>query len=140
MCYRLHRAATQWRETMKYKVGGEWDTEADSLRFTHAGLDCLILRNMEMGHLCAYVRVPESHPMHNMDYIEAGYGALSFGSAMSSEGGYWFGMDFAHVDDLVPNVPFNGWNEKAVYRNMEYAKDEASRLAEWLNTKGEANA
>lgn len=35
-------------------------SEGDSKAFEHAGLDCLIIRHPECGHLCGYVIIPDS--------------------------------------------------------------------------------
>lgn len=38
--------------------------------FEHAGLDCVVLA-ISMGHRCGYVRVPEGHPWHGVEYNQA---------------------------------------------------------------------
>lgn len=47
---------------------GPWDSEPDKAQWVAHGLDCLIVRN-QLGGLCGYVGVPESHP-----YFGKGYG------------------------------------------------------------------
>ena len=38
-----------------------------SATWEHSGLRCVIIRT-SMGHLCGYVGVPKSHPLHGHDY------------------------------------------------------------------------
>lgn len=52
---------------------GEWDNEPDKIQWVDeaTGLDCLIHRHPRLGHLCGYVGVPSSHPLHGLDYNDA---------------------------------------------------------------------
>lgn len=45
-----------------------WNTEVLPAPWTHAGLDCAMVRAQEIGHLCGYVRIPEGHPLFGVDY------------------------------------------------------------------------
>lgn len=36
--------------------------------WTHNGIECAVLRIHHMGHRCGYVRIPEGHPWHGIDY------------------------------------------------------------------------
>lgn len=50
---------------------GPWRDEIDKAQWVDelTGLDCLIVRN-RMGGLCGYVGVPESHPLHGVEYSQ----------------------------------------------------------------------
>ncbi len=50
---------TEWQR-------GQWDSEPDKKQWLDeaTGLPCLIVRQREAGHLCGYVGVPKSHPLH----------------------------------------------------------------------------
>ncbi len=49
---------------------GPWDAEPDELFWTDeaTGYRCRLWRNSRGGHLCGYVAVPESHPLHGISY------------------------------------------------------------------------
>lgn len=47
---------------------GPWNDEPDTEDFEHAGLTCRIVRTKSTGALCGYVRVPQSHPLHEVEY------------------------------------------------------------------------
>lgn len=51
---------------------GPWTDEPDELDWTDpaTGYQCAIRRTPELGHLCGYVGVPESHPWHGVDYSD----------------------------------------------------------------------
>ena len=44
----------------------QWDTEPDKIQWNEesTGLTCLIVRHWNLGHLCGYVGVGPSHPLH----------------------------------------------------------------------------
>lgn len=153
-----------------------WETEPDSKQWTHLGLDCVIVRMKELGHLCGYVRVPEGHVLHGVDYSSESpalataleelkqqpmpdnpsfgvmlgclsgelnatpeivldvHGGITYAKdhqpKESSDGGWWFGFDCAHLGDLSPLMGFDMGGD--VYRDMEYVTNEANRLADQL--------
>ncbi len=49
---------------------GAWQQEVDELRWVDktSGYTCVILRAMEIGHLCGYVGVKPNHPAHGLHY------------------------------------------------------------------------
>lgn len=48
---------------------GPWDNEPDLVKFTHAGFMCVVARQYT-GHLCGYVGLPKTHPLHGVSYSE----------------------------------------------------------------------
>lgn len=79
---------------------------------TYKGYDYLVLRIRGM-HLCAYVRIPETHDFYGKEYddipIEC-HGGLTFCQMTDFElpdisNGYWIGWDYAHVGDWTPLMP-----------------------------------
>lgn len=75
----------------------------------HRGFQWIVLSNM-YGYRCGYVRVPEGHPWHGVDYkkIECRvHGGLSFSEAdvpcdepeQDGKPGWWVGFDCAHGND-----------------------------------------
>lgn len=56
----------------KYRNPGPWDDEPDELDWTdeRTGYDCRIMRHPSSGHLCGYVRVPETHALHGKEYSD----------------------------------------------------------------------
>lgn len=52
------------------------------------GLDCAVLR-MDMGHRCGYVRVPDGHPYHGLDYSDpAPNGAAEYEERTTDDAGF----------------------------------------------------
>lgn len=52
---------------------GPWQEEYDKLQWVDeaTGLDCLAVRQIDCGHLCGYVGVPEGHPVYGLDTMTA---------------------------------------------------------------------
>ena len=88
-----------------------------------------------MGFRCGYVKVPEGHPWHGLEYEEANtftkvYGGLTFAEPdvpcdqEGDDNGYWFGFDAAHSGDLPdPSLPCDDdpsyWGLKAEFDIFE---------------------
>jgi hypothetical protein len=123
----------------------EWTDEATGYR-------CYIYRHPTLLHLCGYVRVPDDHPWnghdyghptcghpgcydHSIDTAVSVHGGITFANRgpgeLPEEEGWWFGFDCAHLGDLVPGYP-EGINDRDVYRDFEYVKDQCGRLAAQL--------
>lgn len=51
---------------------GPWQDEPDKEQWQDeaTGLACLIVRHSTSGHLCGYVGVDDSHPLHGKEYME----------------------------------------------------------------------
>lgn len=102
---------------------GPWMDEPDRVEWRSKGtpvLPCLIVRGPS-GALCGYVGVPEGHPYHGKEGIEAYrldldcHGGVTYG-APCADGGHichvpqpgeadtvwWIGFDCAHSGDLSP--------------------------------------
>jgi hypothetical protein len=72
------------------------------------GVRVLIMRGP--ASLCAYLGIPESHPLAGFDYNDLPvrcHGGLTFSSSsrpksesLWPKGYYWYGWDYAHCDDL----------------------------------------
>lgn len=101
-------------------------------------MPCLARRN-SMGVWCGYAAVPPGHPLHGgLTYADGCDGAEGEGICHVPEPGepgdvWWFGFDCNHYHDQAPGmldvvVPFEG----AVYRTIEYARQETERLADQL--------
>lgn len=115
-----------------------WKAEPDFVEFKHDGFHCVIVRNLDLGHLCGYVGVPKGHPLFGKDYnhLEGTkiivHGGLTYAKdqapGSNKKGLWWFGFDCAHHQDLIPRMMGN----KGVYRNLEYVTSEVKNLAEQL--------
>lgn len=57
------------KKRRKFAMPGPWDDEPDELFWTDekTGYECHFCRN-HSGALCGYVRIPESHPLHGVNY------------------------------------------------------------------------
>lgn len=96
---------------------GPWRKEPDRVSFEHAGLPCLLRRQMSSGHWCGYVAVPPGHPLHGKPYDDADarvHGGLTYSDECMGDpetgichvpkpgepdNVWWFGFDCAHYGD-----------------------------------------
>lgn len=104
-------------------------------RFTHEGLDCLVLLNTSMDIRCGYVRVPEDHVLHGKEYDDVSFqvhGGLTFSGRPQAEDadGWWFGFDCGHAGDR--NALFPDGEE----RTLTYVEAECRSLAAQLKARG----
>lgn len=139
-----------------------WRDEPDRLawRDPSTGLQCLILRDLLLGHLCGYVRVPRGHPLHgrheDVRCIRRRvrvHGGLNFSGCFRGrymKRGHWFGFDCCHASDLAPYMadlyekarrrfgdfpaPFSALD--GVYRDMNYVRGQCTALAQQLAQLG----
>jgi hypothetical protein len=99
---------------------GEWADEPDLVLWQdwQSGLFCMISRNDMMGHLCGYVGVDTSHPLHGKAAtgLHAYYGVnyanecitdpdlhQTLHEALVEAKLWWFGFDCMHSNhDVVP--------------------------------------
>lgn len=135
---------------------GPWLDEPDEEFFEYKGYECHINRviiskpnkkDYYGGHLCGYVKIPESHPWCNKHYDEIDpdvHGGLTFSKRLND--GYWIGFDCAHCMDIVPSVENifpNRYSElkkrfsdskiwQTTYRTFDYVKGEIKSLVEQL--------
>jgi hypothetical protein len=70
-------------EKIKRWGPGIWTDEPDEAEWVHeeTGLPCMVLRNLELGTLCGYVGVHETHPWHGKPYDDPDvsvHGGLTF--------------------------------------------------------------
>jgi len=139
---------------------GPWQTEPDKVQFEDpdTGLPCLIVRT-DMGILCGYVGVPESHPLFGKNYAEIDdvsvHGGLTFSGHSrpddSEDSGichlpdigesdkvWWLGFDCAHAGDLLPHMHvlaknlFRSFHRNDQYRDMAFVKSQIEILAAQL--------
>ncbi len=98
---------------LKFCGYGEWVEEADITEIEYLGYEACIVRIFKIetftkeevyfgGHLCGYVKIPESHPYYgDKDVNLEVHGGLTFNS-MEEE--HWVGFDCAHSGDMVPTI------------------------------------
>lgn len=127
---------------------GPWDNEPDKLQWIdiETDLDCLIVRN-DMGALCGYVGVTEGHPLYGKDYNDTDFsvhGGITYSNFCNghichvpepgrSDKVYWFGFDCCHAFDLLPSsLAYSNPPDSYIYRDIEYVKEECSKLAKQL--------
>lgn len=116
---------------------GPWNDEPNSLEFTASTYPCAIIRT-DLGHLCGYVAVPNSHPLARQSepYLlpdgTTGYSPLQAhgGITYQKSGGdvTWFGFDCAHYNDASPLRP----DRKGTYRDLPYVRAQVESLASQL--------
>ncbi len=131
---------------------GPWDGEPDRLEFRSHGFACLAKRNMVMGFWCGYVGLPPEHPLYGKDYNQVEethdirvHGGLTYSALCNEAIGichkpapgepedlFWLGFDCAHGGDLEPAIRALGFGFHAVYRDLEYVKQECEQLADQL--------
>jgi hypothetical protein len=137
---------------------GPWDGEPDKGQWVDAStdLDCMIHRHPQGGHLCGYVGVGPSHPLHGKD-TEAPdadvHGGLTFAAPCDEEAGlegichvpepgregniWWFGFDCHHYMDKSPydaTDPFFAGMD-TTYRNWGYVTMWCTVLAAQLKAQ-----
>lgn len=89
-----------------FRILREWESQ---------GLKCAVTQgHHEWGNLCAYVRVPSSHPAYKKQYDDLDiqvHGGLTFSEiepcAHEDGQGWWFGIDFAHCYDLMVDPAYD---------------------------------
>lgn len=117
---------------------GPWDNEPTSDQWVDeaTGLLCVASREAAMGHWCGYVRVPDGHPWHGVEYddlynVEV-HGGLTYADALREKpsGEWWLGFDCAHRGDIVPGLRYRGVND--VWRDLPYVRAECARLAQQI--------
>jgi hypothetical protein len=121
---------------------GPWQTEWDKVHWIDPAtdLDCLAVRNAEMGHWCAYVGVPPGHPAHGLGTDDVDpevqvHGGITFAAPCQEaedeaaqplveergvchvplpgrpEAVFWLGFDCCHAWDISPG-------NEALYRRL----------------------
>jgi hypothetical protein len=136
----------------------------DQHRFTHAGLDCLVVRG-PLGQWNGYVRVDNSHPFFGWSYNNNPTGdwlnnpecLITIHGGLTYAGGdpsvdpsepptlvshlWWFGFDTAHATDIVPcaeDYPLV-LSPNAYYKDLNWVLEDTKRLAEQLAAILEVN-
>jgi hypothetical protein len=109
-----------------------WDKEPNRLAFTVQGFMCKIERIDEIGHLCGYIMVEDTHPWYAKDYGELSdvdvHGGLTYRGLFPTYS--WLGFDCAHVGDLIPRLNHLANDDSGdVYRDMGYVVNELIKLA-----------
>jgi hypothetical protein len=133
-----------------------WLNEGDEpRRFTHAGLDCLVMRG-PLGQWNGYVRVDSNHPffgwsynnnpsgdwLNNPECLITIHGGLTYAGGVpgvhpdkhTDDHLWWFGFDTAHATDIVPLVdhyPLATFPD-AYYKDLDWVVNETKRLADQL--------
>jgi len=131
---------------------GPWSNEPDKIVWVDptTGLDCMIVRNPELGNLCGYVGVPLDSKLANVAYDDLDvncHGGLTYGAKcegrvchISDYEVYWFGFDCAHFEDMSPGTralfirsfSFPSGRDyfgHGTYRDVSYVRDEVTQLA-----------
>jgi hypothetical protein len=119
-----------------YKLNGVNVTEPNIYTFKHKGLQCLVFRNPELGHLCGYVGVKgvnnideNSLSVHGGITFTHGYNELGMIQPYFSSDEYVYGFDTAHSCDCIPLLYMRG----STYRDFKYVKAEVVKLADELS-------
>lgn len=100
-------------EKLKFCGYGEWVEEADITEIEYLGYEVRVVRIfMEEpfakvkayfgGHLCGYVKIPQSHPYFGKKdiYLDC-HGGLTFNEAHEE---HWAGFDCGHSGDYIPST------------------------------------
>lgn len=83
------------------------EAEPGKVLYEDAAEGCRFLIMRGPASLCAYVGVPESHPLAGYNYDDVPlrvHGGLTFsdkGGGTFPEGWWWYGWDYAHCDDYA---------------------------------------
>ena len=102
-------------EKIKWLGYGESVEEADVTEFEYLGYHAAVMRVIKKepyciqeayfgGHLCGYVRIPETHPYFRKEDIDLDcHGGINFNEAHEE---HWIGFDCAHSGDYVPTMEY----------------------------------
>lgn len=136
---------------------GPWFDEPHRIEFSSHGFDCLMVRNVTMGHWCGYVGVPNTHPYFGQHYDKCDvdvHGGLTYCDScqdivchladIDSEPLWWLGFDCAHFMDLIPAMHFMTDPHcrrrdmlPPTYKDVVFVQTEIKALAEQLKKIGE---
>lgn len=113
---------------LKFCGYGEWVEEADNIEIEYKGYQACVKRTFlkepfskELayfgGHLCGYVRIPDSHPYFGKVDIEIDcHGGLTFNESGLE---HWIGYDCAHSFDYVPTSQYMRKNDPELKKLKE---------------------
>lgn len=118
---------------------GPWDDEPDEERFTHMGIECLILRFPITGTLSGYVRVSDEmrakfqtmndEPANfNFEANIGCHGGVTHTGELQDREGYWVGFDTAHAGDYMPALTGNTFLNNLQYRDIEYIREQVKSM------------
>lgn len=130
---------------------GPWLDEPDELEWLTAGLPCVAVRNLIMGHWCGYVGIPPSHPLYGkgtrfgrnlhvhgeITYASEEDPGRSVVDAVLPEPNtvwWWLGFDCGHAYDLIPRLEkhLNTYPYSRTYHTLSYVREECDSLARQL--------
>lgn len=126
-------------ERLRRYGDGPWLDEPDHLTWTEHGFTCEVERELESGHLCGYVTVPEGHPWHGKGDeidVETHHG-VTYARAEGS--GWRLGFDCAHMGDLMPGViklVGRAPRKYETYKDLPWVMNEVQYLAEQAQAAG----
>jgi hypothetical protein len=147
----LPAARPEWKEVLDAKPGHIFVDKFDE------GVRFIIMRGP--ASLCAYVGVPEEHPLAGFDYESLPvdcHGGLTFASKGTNDwpkGFFWYGWDYAHSGDrstydddptrtlVRPDRSEKRWTVKEVEQDSWHATYEfrkLMKLAESIAAKAKA--
>lgn len=98
----------------------------------HRNLTCVV-RHGIFSCPCGYVKLPEDHPLHGVNYTEYDdctdidvHGGVMFSGIMTDMNGWFVGFDMAHLND------FDSHDLNKCIRTTEECERETNRLADQL--------
>ena len=114
-CLKIIKVENHWTREEKLKCCGygEWLDESDLFEFEYLDYHARVIRILTRepfateeayfgGHLCGYVRIPESHPFFRKKDIDLDcHGGVTFNEANEE---HWVGFDCGHSGDKVPTM------------------------------------
>jgi hypothetical protein len=139
-------------EKLKETKPGPWHNEPNRLEFKHAGLDCLLERNMS-GAWCGYVGLKPGHKYYGTNYSDLDgvidvHGGLTYSNECNGlichytpvdDRLWWLGFDTVHCGDMAPlhdmRMLMSGSSDMANglhYWTIKEIKAETVRLADQL--------
>lgn len=127
-----------FRISRKYLVSGPWDADFEKhpnlkYQFTYKNYDCAIRRGGMWGW-CGYVKIPEHHPYHEINFDDMDirvHGGLTGGD---DEGR--IGFDTCHAGDRWPSTYLlPDFQEKGHYWTYEDTIEEVKRMVDQLIEK-----
>lgn len=109
--------------------------------WVYKGLDCVV-RTVNFGHRCGYVRIPEGHPIHGKDltksdcdmYLDV-HGGITFSEKedilLDKSKGFWVGFDCAHCFDRRDESIMSEYYKQHLSILNSVFSDNGIELIEW---------
>lgn len=119
-----------------------WLEESDYEEFFYRGIECVVMRVINLKTLCGYIGIEEGHKHYKKEYFDFKvHGGITYsGTSLpngTKSGKWWLGFDTMHSGDLIPlfcdsvsGYPNLFFVNGPVYRDINYVKEQLENLVD----------